>query len=444
MRDYAELISRAGSDQERMTLALAGFGKVGDGMVLALRDGARGFDQLMAKADEAGGVLDEEILRKAAEIDDAFDKMWRNFEINAKSAILSSVVALDTHSASIMNFFKGISNYTALEQMFATAEKGARLVEGQVTLIGKGLDLIQNGPVQGTKGGRLSELSLQNRINDAFGPAQENEALARMLRDRFAPKTVIPGSDSADRKGSTAAAREQASAYEKVIEKLNQEREVLGLNSTEQKIVNELRRAGVTLVSAEGRAIAALVSDIERQRKATEALAEQTEFLKSSTASFFTTFRQGVQAGEGALDSLGNAFLGFIDTLAVKTEERLAGSLIDRLMGSTAGVGFNPFSFLFPSAPFNPAGKVGLFAKGTESAPGGWSIVGEEGPELINVPRGSRILSADRTAKAMGSGQAPTVIHFHIQTPDVEGFRRSENQIAARLNRVMARGARNN
>ena len=86
---------------------------------------------------------------------------------------------------------------------------------------------------------------------------------------------------------------------------------------------------------------------------------------------------------------------------------------------------------------------IGAYATGTESVPGGWSLVGEQGPELMNVPRGARILSADRTAKALGGG-SPVVIHMNIQTPDVEDFRRSENQIAARLNRAMARGARNN
>lgn len=421
MRDYAELISRAGSDQERMTLALAGFGKAGDGMVLALRDGAAGFDKLMKAADDAGGVLDEEILRKAAEIDDAFDKIWRNFEINAKSAILTSAGAIDDIISKLRSGFQqeGLANAGAL----------------MGSLVGQPL-----------KGGRLPS-ELERRFNAAFGEPEENDALVRMLRDRFAPKTIIPD-DTSDRTASTKAATEQASAYDKVIQKLNEERDALGLSATEQKVFNELRRAGVTLASAEGRAIANLVSDIERQRAATEALAAQTEFLKSSTASFFTEMRQGFQAGEGVLASFGNAFGSLVDTMAVKVEERLAGNLIDLLMSSSSGVGFNPLNFLFPGAggftPNTTYGKfIGAYATGTESAPGGWSLVGEQGPELMNVPRGARILSADRTAKAIGGGP-PVIIHMNVQTPDVEGFRRSENQIAARLNRVMARGARNN
>ncbi|MGY3581565.1 hypothetical protein ACVIGB_000363 [Bradyrhizobium sp. USDA 4341] len=33
-----------------------------------------------------------------------------------------------------------------------------------------------------------------------------------------------------------------------------------------------------------------------------------------------------------------------------------------------------------------------MFANGTGSAPGGWSIIGERGPELMNVPKGASIL----------------------------------------------------
>jgi len=41
------------------------------------------------------------------------------------------------------------------------------------------------------------------------------------------------------------------------------------------------------------------------------------------------------------------------------------------------------------------------FARGTQFAPGGLSLVGERGPELMNVPRGSQILSNNRTNRAL-------------------------------------------
>ncbi len=54
-----------------------------------------------------------------------------------------------------------------------------------------------------------------------------------------------------------------------------------------------------------------------------------------------------------------------------------------------------------PSGP-NPQEPV-AFASGTDYAPGGWALVGEEGPEMMYVPRGAQIVDAHDTA-AMVSG----------------------------------------
>jgi hypothetical protein len=44
------------------------------------------------------------------------------------------------------------------------------------------------------------------------------------------------------------------------------------------------------------------------------------------------------------------------------------------------------------------------FAQGTSNAPGGYAVVGENGPELLNVPRGSQISPNSRIASMLSSG----------------------------------------
>jgi hypothetical protein len=52
-----------------------------------------------------------------------------------------------------------------------------------------------------------------------------------------------------------------------------------------------------------------------------------------------------------------------------------------------------------------PDFDIPAFARGTKSAPGGMALVGEQGPELVNLPRGAGVLSAARTrALARGTG----------------------------------------
>lgn len=46
------------------------------------------------------------------------------------------------------------------------------------------------------------------------------------------------------------------------------------------------------------------------------------------------------------------------------------------------------------------------FAVGTRNAPGGMALVGERGPEMVNLPRGSQVIPAAQTAQMMGGLQS--------------------------------------
>lgn len=92
-------------------------------------------------------------------------------------------------------------------------------------------------------------------------------------------------------------------------------------------------------------------------------------------------------------------------------------------------------------------GRVMPFAKGgVVSAPtsfpmrGGRGLMGEAGPEAI-MPL-TRGFDGKLGVQASGGGRPVTVI-MNIQTPDVQGFQRSQSQIAAQAARALARGQRN-
>ncbi|AFA44858.1 hypothetical protein RHZG_00018 [Rhodobacter phage RcNL1] len=73
LRDYADAIAAAGTDPERLSMAVDAFGKGGKAMALGMAEGAAGVDRMIAAAKEAGLVLDTELVKRAAEIDDKFD-----------------------------------------------------------------------------------------------------------------------------------------------------------------------------------------------------------------------------------------------------------------------------------------------------------------------------------------------------------------------------------
>lgn len=94
------------------------------------------------------------------------------------------------------------------------------------------------------------------------------------------------------------------------------------------------------------------------------------------------------------------------------------------------------------------AGRVMPFAKGGVVSQatlfpmrgGGTGLMGEAGPEaVLPLSRGPD----GRLGVQAAGGRGPVHVTFNIQTPDVEGFKRSQTQIAAQMNRLLAQGNRN-
>jgi Prophage tail length tape measure protein len=89
-------------------------------------------------------------------------------------------------------------------------------------------------------------------------------------------------------------------------------------------------------------------------------------------------------------------------------------------------------------------GGIGRNASGTDYWSGGWSWVGEEGPELVRLPRGSAVASNPNSIRMMsqaaGAGRpAPTVAHYHINgnllTPEFWERIQAGDRMAARVGR---------
>lgn len=71
---------------------------------------------------------------------------------------------------------------------------------------------------------------------------------------------------------------------------------------------------------------------------------------------------------------------------------------------------------------------------------GGMGLMGEAGPEAIMPLRRG---PDGRLGVAAAGGAGAVHVVMNITTPDVQGFQRSQTQIAAQMGRVLARGQRN-
>lgn len=118
------------------------------------------------------------------------------------------------------------------------------------------------------------------------------------------------------------------------------------------------------------------------------------------------------ELGDGFISGLGDAIEGGADWVAGKAEA-VANSIIDaikstlrgfRISGSIGGVDLGPLGHT-PSVSFNIA-PFSFLARGTNFFGGGLAMVGENGPELVELPRGARVHSAPRTRQLAASGAA--------------------------------------
>ncbi|MQW43500.1 tail length tape measure protein [Sinorhizobium meliloti] len=151
--------------------------------------------------------------------------------------------------------------------------------------------------------------------------------------------------------------------------------------------------------------------------------------------------------GADILGTTGNSYVAKFNTQIAKMGETAAGAVnglggfnsglaaITQNMGAAGGLGglaggFNWSSLFSPS--FKPTTTLGNFlqgipgfAAGTNFAPGGLAIVGEKGPELVNLPRGSSVtpnhrLNAPRAPRLNGRGMAannnaqPGILQVHV------------------------------
>jgi hypothetical protein len=142
-----------------------------------------------------------------------------------------------------------------------------------------------------------------------------------------------------------------------------------------------------------------------------------------------------------ALKTVANTIVDTVYAIAMKPITGALGGFLAQGISSVMGGGM-PFA---NGGAFSQ-GRVMPFAKGgivgaptTFPMRAGRGLMGEAGPEAIMpLARGPD----GRLGVQSAGGRAVNVV-MNITTPDVQGFQRSQSQVAAQVSRALARGQRN-
>ena len=215
------------------------------------------------------------------------------------------------------------------------------------------------------------------------------------------------------------------SEIERLSEQLGQlEASMAGMAAQASTLDGEMRRMGETMVFS-SREVGQLAGGIGGGlRRAFEGLAFE---------------------GKSLSDTLGQVAKSMVDSVY-----SVAMRPVQKAVGGTVAEGLNGLmSSIMPfadGAAFS-VGRVMPFAQGgvvTQATAfpmrGGTGLMGEAGPEAIMpLTRGA---DGRLGVAASGGGRAVNVV-MNISTPDVEGFRRSQSQLAQQMGRALSRGQRN-
>lgn len=142
-----------------------------------------------------------------------------------------------------------------------------------------------------------------------------------------------------------------------------------------------------------------------------------------------------------ALKSVAKTIADTVYSIALRPVTGALSGLIAGGLGAAMGAGM-PFAAggAFSQGRVRPFAKGGVVA-GPTAFPmrGGQGLMGEAGPEAIMpLARGP-----DGRLGVQSAGARPIAVVMNITTPDVQGFQRSQVQIAAQVSRALARGQRN-
>ena len=120
-------------------------------------------------------------------------------------------------------------------------------------------------------------------------------------------------------------------------------------------------------------------------KDASDKLKDSFDSVRAAAKSAFSGVVTGAKTAKEALRDVLNSFL---QLAANRLFESMLGPIFDKI-------------------------KIPGFAMGTNFAPGGLAVVGEAGPELVNLPRGSQVVPNHRMAEALTGGNSRVELMIH-------------------------------
>jgi predicted nucleic acid-binding Zn-ribbon protein len=451
LKDYADVVKNAGSENEQLRLSVQAFDIEGGKLVNSLRLGREGFERYASEAERLGIILDEDAARGAARARDELDVLGRIVANNVTSAVVALAPVIANLAAgmkelaprvreavdAIAEFF-GITNLQSAENLKAQLAD----VNAEITALqekfgeeqGKTFVVDEFLGIGETRSKRLNEindqlLELGQRrlaLNEALKSAEARE---RALNDALANRPSIGSGTSGGGTGAASTIDELDRALEDLTADLDpagaaiadyrdkhntlwQALQAQKIAFPEyQELVAELNKRFVESSSEIAEAADSVETFNQEIEQTPDRIEETTDALKDAGREFEnlgdragSTFADIVTGANSAADALGNlqnfilrraAEFGFsaVEDLVLQG----IGSLGGFFGGSTAvqGLSQSAVTTLNSSAlAAEVGGSSGAFNALRTSLPGGIGGFHEGGGVTGGIPGRDSVLAA--------------------------------------------------
>ncbi|MGJ5036597.1 hypothetical protein ACQR13_21025 [Bradyrhizobium sp. HKCCYLRH3059] len=412
------------------------------GWVDALKGGPAAFEAIASSANAAGVVIDGQTIAKARNFDEAWKKSADQLGLQFKAVTADVASWLDDlvdRAAKLMDGINRASNiqpgsgqgtFDAVADSLDILRKDAaglpqdfeqlnRVIEHYKSLSAekqdpallagleemrdkaqqaanalRGVELLKSAAAfpEGVPTPQARPAAANEKTGTGVIPSRKTESTGRdqfdITVDQITKRTATLKADTAAVFQNNAAQAQFRAEFQELTaimrdhgevtqEQIDKYEALRGSMSAQQA----LEASGIMLTKEHKDAFLASSQAIAGATSAYDAAAEKLRAMNSASSqvgsALSSAFADAIVEGK----SLNDVLSSLIKTL----EKSIINSTFSSMFNAPASGGLSPFASLLK-------GIIPGFASGTDDAPGGLAMVGENGPELVNLPKGSQVI----------------------------------------------------
>lgn len=435
-----------------------------------------GFQQLASAAQSLGAVIDDETIQKATKFTSEWQKASAVWGVQMKASISEWLPLLNEAiqtARTLIGYVAQVTSALGAVKDFALAPDVDTASLSKLEELNQQYQAIKETlSTSGQKGLSTTQLFQASNIpnKDGILDVKDVDAALTVIADRIlnfnkrGPRVEIFGgqTDPSKNPGLKQGGGEGRDQFEQALDQLSRRTATLKADTAtafENTAAQAQLRAEFSLLSAivrdNGEVTEEQVARYQKLREsmsATQALQASGIQLTQEHAAAFKSASEGIAAAtaehtkardrlqqlNSASTQLGSALANsFADAII---EGKSLNEVLNQLLKSLARMAINAslMSLFSPGAagglsPILSFLGIGRNAEGTDSWRGGLTWVGEKGPEIVNLPRGSQVIPNAKAANMGGETFAPA---YYINAAG------ADSGTVSRIQSVLAQHAR--